>query len=174
MSHKENNIKQQDISLHEEMLRMRVKTQGDTAHYLEVITEQRGVNWINHSIATSIDLVWMALRDVPGSVVLIIGGTDRADDHEKLISLAAEKVSAVICLGSTTWKYFKTFADHVPMVIQAVDLKDAVDNAAILARGDVKNVLFAPGCPSYDPFDNYKNRGNRFRSTVLQKFSVNQ
>ncbi|MCA6362568.1 MAG: hypothetical protein IM638_05990 [Bacteroidetes bacterium] len=171
MATHENKIKPQDITLHEEMLRMRMKAQGDNAHHLEVITEHQGVNWINHSMATSVDLVWMALRDVPGNVVLIMGGIDRAEDHDKLTSLAAEKVSAVICLGSTPWKYFKAFADAVPMVIQAADLKDAVDNAAILARGDVKTVLFAPGCPSYDPFDNYKNRGNRFRDTVQVKFS---
>lgn len=166
-------IQQQDLSLHEELLRVRMKTQGDSAHHLEVVTEQRGVSWINHSMATSIDLTWMALRDVPGPVVLIIGGIDRSEDHEKLIALAADKVSAVICLGTTPWKYFKTFTGCVPMIIQAVDLKDAVDNAAVLARGQVTTVLFAPGCPSYDPFDNYKNRGNRFRSTVLQKFSGN-
>jgi UDP-N-acetylmuramoylalanine--D-glutamate ligase len=170
MATHENKIKPQDITLHEEMLRMRMKAQGDTAHHLEVVAEHQGVSWINHSIATSVDLVWMALRDVPEKVVLIMGGVDRAEDHDKLTSLAAEKVSAVICLGSTPWKYFKAFADVVPMVIQAADLKDAVDNAAILSRNEVKTVLFAPGCPSYDPFDNYKNRGNRFRDTVLAKF----
>ncbi|GAB4134444.1 MAG: hypothetical protein Fur0041_07690 [Bacteroidia bacterium] len=162
---------QADISHFEQLVSARLKIQGDRQHHMEVVAEHNGVSWINHSMATSIDLTWLALRDVPSKTVLILGGIDRSDEQEKLKGLVAEKVAAVICLGSTPWKYFRAFGNTSTLLIQASDLQDAINNAAILASGEVKSVLFAPGCPSYDAFDNYKNRGNRFREMVIQKFN---
>jgi UDP-N-acetylmuramoylalanine--D-glutamate ligase len=165
-------IHQQEISRNEELLRARQKTQGDQMHHFEEVAMHKGVSWINHSTATNVDLTWMALRDIPGPVILIIGGIDRADDHVKLIELASQKVNGVVCLGPATWKYFHTFSKHVQIIVQAEDMKEAVENAFLLARGEVKTVLFAPACPSYDPFDNYKNRGNLFRRVVKEKIAA--
>lgn len=172
MSKIEQPIHQQEISRHQELLRARLKTQGDQLHHFEEVATHKGVSWINHSTATNVDLTWMALRDVPGPVILIIGGVDRAEDHAKLTLLVGQKVSGIVCLGSATWKYFQTFSKHVQLIVQAADMKEAVDNAFLLARGDVKTVLFAPACPSYDPFDNYKNRGNQFRKLVKERLSI--
>jgi UDP-N-acetylmuramoylalanine--D-glutamate ligase len=53
------------------------------------------------------------------------------------------------------------------MVIVADNLESAVEVSKAKA---IKNqaVLFSPACPSFDPFDNYKNRGNKFKELVLK------
>lgn len=158
----------------EEMVRARIKMQGEDAHYLETVATHNGINWVNHSMATTVDMTWFALRDIPGPVLLMIGGIDRADDHHKLDQLIGEKVSALICIGSTPWKYFDAFRKSADLIVQARDLQEAIDYAALLARGEIRTVLFSPSCPSYDAFDNYRNRGNYFRKTVQEKFAGNK
>ena len=153
---------------YEELLRARIKMQGDAVHHLEQICFVNGVSWINHSMATTIDMTWFALRDVNGPVVLIIGGIDRSEDQHKLKMLVKEKVHAVICMGSTPWKYFNAYRDCTGIIVQARDMDEAVHFAKKLSV-EAKTVLFAPSCPSYDAFDNYKNRGNTFKKIVLEK-----
>ncbi|MDQ3108587.1 MAG: hypothetical protein M3R17_01715 [Bacteroidota bacterium] len=156
---------------HEALIKARLKMQGDHAHHLEVVCEHNGLKWINHSIATNIDMTWFVLRDVPGPVTLIIGGVDRAEDHHKLNQLVKEKVHAVICLGSTPWKYFSAWKDCAALIVRARDMEEAVAFAKVLSAKTASSVLFSPSCPSYDAFDNYKNRGNAFRKLVLEKIN---
>jgi UDP-N-acetylmuramoylalanine--D-glutamate ligase len=156
----------QTLSQQQELINARLKMQGDGSHCFETVCEKDGVTWINHSIATTTDLTWMALRDTEGPVVLIIGGTDRANDQYKLSGLIREKVAAVVCLGTTPWKYVEAFSGSAHLIIRATYIQEAVKTASMLSRNNAKTVLFAPGCPSYDAFDNYRNRGNSFRESV--------
>ena len=166
----ENKVKHlQDVARHDELIKARLKMQGDHAHHLEIVCSENGVDWINHSIATSIEMTWHVLRDVQGLVALIIGGVDRSDDQEKLNQLIKEKVQTVICLGSTPVKYFQAFRYSAKLIVRAENLEEAIQYAALLTKANVKTVLFSPSCPSYDAFDNYKNRGNSFRQLVLEQ-----
>jgi UDP-N-acetylmuramoylalanine--D-glutamate ligase len=159
---------EQTISQQQELINARLKMQGDQSHCFETVCEKDGVAWINHSMATTTDLTWMALRDVEGPVVLIIGGTDRANDHYKLSALIKEKVAAVVCLGTTPWKYVEAFSGSAHLIVRATYMKTAFT----LSKNQAKTVLFAPGCPSYDAFDNYRNRGNSFREAVKNELST--
>ncbi len=164
--------KQLQKSVHqEELIKARLKMQGDNSHHMEIVSDHLNITWINHSIATTIDMTWFVLRDVPGPVILIIGGVDRADDHEKLNQLITEKVNTVIALGSTPWKYFESWKRCTDLFVCAKDIKEAVEFANILAKQKSGTILFSPSCPSYDPFDNYKNRGNVFRDLVKEELS---
>lgn len=162
----------QNISQQQELISARIKMQGDDAHCFETVCENDGVTWINHSMATTTDLTWLALRDVEGPVVLILGGTDRANDHHKLSGLIKEKVAAVVCLGTTPWKYVEAFSGSAHLIIRATYIQEAVKTARTLSKNNVKTILFAPGCPSYDAFDNYRNRGNSFRDAVKTELNI--
>lgn len=154
------------------LINARKKMQGDNAHCFETVHVHNNVEWINHSMATSVDLAWHALRDVNGPVVLIIGGTDRANDHAKLAELIREKVSGIVCLGTTPWKYVQAFSGCAHLIVRATYIQEAVSTARMLCSKETKSVLFAPACPSYDAFDNYKNRGNSFRQAVKSEFGI--
>ncbi len=171
----ENKIKLQQEKVHYDgLISARIKMQGDQSHHLETVCTRKGVDWINHSMATTIDMTWHVLRDIPGPVVLIIGGIDRAEDQKKLNQLVKEKVQAVICLGSTPWKYFQAFRYSAKLIVRARDMGEAIHYAKFLSISKVKTVLFSPSCPSYDAFDNYKNRGNSFRQLVKQHLQIEE
>lgn len=163
---------EQTLSQQQELISARLKMQGDDAHCFETVCEESGIVWINHSIATTTDLVWIALRDVEGPVVLIMGGTDRANDQYKLSGLIKEKVTAIVCLGTTPWKYVEAFSGSAHLIIRATYIQEAVKTAKMLSKTNAKTVLFAPGCPSYDAFDNYRNRGNSFRDAVRAELNL--
>lgn len=165
-------IAQQIIDQQAALINARKKMQGNDAHCFETVHILNGIDWINHSMATSVVLTWHALRDVNGPVVLIIGGTDRADDHAKLADLIREKVTAIVCLGTTPWKYVQAFSGCAHLIVRATYIQEAVATARLLCNSETKTVLFAPGCPSYDAFDNYKNRGNSFREAVKSEFGI--
>lgn len=165
---------EQSLCQQQELIKARLKVQGDKAHCFEVVCEQNDVTWINHSIATTTDLVWMALNDVEGPVVLIIGGTDRAEDHHKLSGLIKEKVTAIVCLGTTPWKYVEAFSGSAHLIVRATYIHEAVKTAKLLSENHCKTVLFAPGCPSYDAFDNYRNRGTSFCEAVRTELNISK
>jgi UDP-N-acetylmuramoylalanine-D-glutamate ligase len=83
-------------------------------------------------------------------------------------------VSKVVCIGSTPWKYFNAFRNSADLIVQARDIAEAIDYAVVLAKGEVRTVLFSPSCPSYEAFDNYRNRGNHFRRLVREKLGLTQ
>jgi UDP-N-acetylmuramoylalanine--D-glutamate ligase len=123
-------------------------------------------NYINDSRATSVAETWNSLNVMTEEVVLILGGIDRRGDYNQLTELIGKKAKAVICMGSERDKIFSAYMD-VTLVAHALSLEEAVQMASKLATAG-SAVLFSPSCPSCDAFDNYKNRGNKFKLLVSQ------
>lgn len=133
-------------------------------HQLEFVARINQVNYINDSKATTVADTWNSLHAIPGNVILLIGGMDRGNDYKVLKGMVKEKVKAVICLGAEREKIFSALLGN-GLLLHAASLDEAVKFAKIYSKpGDV--VLFSPACPSYDAFDNYKNRGNKFKHLV--------
>ncbi len=135
------------------------------AHRLEKIADVRGVSFINDSKATNVNSTWYALESMSKPVVLILGGQDKGNDYSSLIELSREKVKAIVCLGIDNRKIFENFNGVVPTIIETMTASEAVQSAFYLASpGDV--VLLSPACASFDLFESYEDRGNRFRRAV--------
>jgi UDP-N-acetylmuramoylalanine--D-glutamate ligase len=133
-------------------------------HSLEFVARINQVNYINDSKATSVNDTWTSLNAMTEKTVLILGGIDRRSDYSVLRGLVAEKVYAVVCLGSEREKIFSALIDQ-GITVHADSMEEAVKFSQLLAKSGT-TVLFSPGCPSFDAFDNYKNRGNKFKELV--------
>jgi len=136
-------------------------------HRLEPVLSIKDVLYINDSKATNIDSAWYALECQKRPVVWIVGGTDKGNDYSILTQLVREKVKAIVCLGVDNTKIHAAFEGIVGSE-KMKDTKSAAE-AVRAARdfaesGDV--VLLSPCCASFDLFENYEDRGAKFKEAV--------
>ena len=135
-------------------------------HRLESVRKLNGAEYINDSKATNVDAVYYALDAFDTSIVWIAGGIDKGNDYSLVEALAQDKVKALICLGKDNSKLWTAFENIVPVVKATDDLIVAVRMAKELAEpGDT--VFMSPACASFDLFQNYEDRGEKFKEAVL-------
>jgi UDP-N-acetylmuramoylalanine--D-glutamate ligase len=134
-------------------------------HQLEFVVKRNNVTYINDSRSTTIKATVNSINTLQAKLVLIIGGDDRQVDYGFLLNAELHKVKAVIYLGRDKERLFNVIQHQNCLITNAHSLNDAVAlSNMVAADGDV--VLFSPACPSFEAFDNYKNRGLRFRKIV--------
>ena len=133
-------------------------------HRLENFFLKNKIQYINDSKATNIDAVKSALNSFNKPIVLILGGYYKGGNFNELLPHAGE-VKTIIVYGEAQEIIIAAFRD-------AVRLRrvDSLENAAILSikiakPGDI--VLLSPGCASYDQFNSYEDRGNKFKECII-------
>ncbi|WP_396187083.1 UDP-N-acetylmuramoyl-L-alanine--D-glutamate ligase [Flavobacterium sp.] len=134
-------------------------------HRLEKVLKIQNVQYINDSKATNVNATFFALDSMNTPTVWIVGGVDKGNDYNELMSLVREKVKAIICLGVDNKKIIDVFGNVVDIMIEVTNMEDAVKMAQRLTeKGDT--VLLSPACASFDLFENYEDRGNQFKQAV--------
>ena len=134
-------------------------------HRLEKVLKIQNVQYINDSKATNVNATFFALDSMNTPTVWIVGGVDKGNDYDELMSLVREKVKGIICLGVDNQKLFNTFNGVVDVMIETTSMTEAVKIAQRMAeKGDT--VLLSPACASFDLFENYEDRGKQFKQAV--------
>ena len=134
-------------------------------HRLEKVLKIQNVQYINDSKATNVNATFFALDSMNSPTVWIVGGVDKGNDYNELMSLVREKVKAIICLGVDNKKIIDVFGNVVDMMIEVSTMNDAVKMAQRLSeKGDA--VLLSPACASFDLFESYEDRGKQFKQAV--------
>ena len=134
-------------------------------HRLEHVLTVHGIDFINDSKATNVNASWFALESMQKNVVWIVGGVDKGNDYAEIDNLVIDKVKAIICLGQNNQKIIKSFQGKVDTIVQASSMDEAVNQSYSIANnGDV--VLLSPACASFDLFENYEDRGFKFKKAV--------
>ncbi|MCF8296381.1 MAG: UDP-N-acetylmuramoyl-L-alanine--D-glutamate ligase [Saprospiraceae bacterium] len=153
------------LDVRKEIIRESLTDFQAVEHRLEYVTQVRGIEFINDSKATNVNSSWFALESMTNPVIWIVGGVDKGNNYESLLPLVKDKVKAIVCLGEDTKKIYNAFADLVEDIITTSSMAEAVEKAYYLGlRGDV--VLLSPSCASFDLFENYEDRGTKFKRAV--------
>ena len=133
-------------------------------HRLQLIAEIDGASWYNDSIATTPASTIAALEAFDQPKILIAGGYDKGLAFDELGRCIARRARAAVLIGATAGKIAEAIAsagESKVRVTTADSLAQAVTAAQKIADpGDV--VLLSPACASYDMFDNFQQRGDRF------------
>jgi UDP-N-acetylmuramoylalanine--D-glutamate ligase len=137
-------------------------------HRTEFVAEIDAVRWYDDSKGTNVGASIAALQGLDRGdetrTVLIAGGDCKGADFTPLAPVLARCARALVLLGRDA----AAVAAIVPAAlatVHAADMDDAVAKAAGLARrGD--RVLLSPACASFDMFEGYAQRGDRFKQAV--------
>jgi len=155
-------------SLKEQMLEARKKSMrlfSDIGHRLETVVVKNGVEWINDSKATDIDSSYYSLELMEKPVIWVIGSSDVERDYSVFDKLVRYKVKRVICFGAYETKIKYTFAGITEGYAHKETLEEAIKTAAEWSKED-DVVLFSPACSSFELYDDYRQRGDHFKSIV--------
>lgn len=134
-------------------------------HRLEPIGTVAGVLWINDSKATNIASTLVAVEAMERPFVLLLGGRHKGEPYTALASPAARRCRGVIAYGESRELVARDLAGRLPVTVAGTDFDAVLGEARRLAQpGDA--VLLSPACSSYDMFQNYEDRGARFRAAV--------
>lgn len=153
------------LDIRKETIRESLEDFAGAEHRLEFVATVHGIDFINDSKATNMNSVWYALESQTKPVIWIAGGVDKGNDYNEIMDLVKQKVKAIICLGKDNTKILKAFNAVVDRIVETQSAVDAVAAAYSMGKkGDV--VLMAPGCASFDLFENYEERGMHFKAAV--------
>mgnify|MGYP006283888331 FL=1 len=136
-------------------------------HRLEQLNKVHGISFINDSKATNVNSTWYALESVKGRIIWIAGGVDKGNDYSELYGLVRQKVKAIVCLGRDNQRLLEAFSDKVDTIVESAAMPEAVKSAYYLADKE-DTVLLSPACASFDLFENYEDRGRRFKEAVRE------
>jgi UDP-N-acetylmuramoylalanine--D-glutamate ligase len=133
-------------------------------HRLEAAGSVGQVVFINDSKATNVDAQEKALQSFDEAVVLIAGGRDKGADFTRLLPLLKKSVKEAVLVGEAAAKIRAAWEGTVPLR-DVGSLDEAVATAYEIARPKGL-VLLSPGCASFDMFQNFEERGRKFREAV--------
>lgn len=153
--------------LRKEQIRESLADMKSLEHRMESVAKVRNIEFINDSKATNVNSTWYALESMDKPVIWIAGGIDKGNDYTVLDPLVRKKVKGMICLGVDNTKLHTAFGRMVDIMVNVSNMTDAVRMAYNLGNpGDC--VLLSPACASFDLFENYEDRGKKFKDAVIQ------
>ena len=134
-------------------------------HRMVLVREIGGVRWVNDSKGTNVDATLKSLEGfAPSSVLLILGGKDKAGEFERMRDVVNEKARAVITIGKAADRIAGAL-DGSATIVPMHDMQRAIEWASKNAHsGDT--VLLSPACASFDQYRNFEHRGEHFEELV--------
>ncbi len=139
-------------------------------HRLELVAESGSVRFVNDSKATNVASAVVGIGAFEGGVHAILGGSEKGEDFAPLLDVVRERCVACYLIGASADRLATALA---PLLAEGVelhrceDLDDAVRRAASTATpGEV--VLLSPACASFDAFESFERRGDRFREIIRE------
>jgi UDP-N-acetylmuramoylalanine--D-glutamate ligase len=143
-----------------------LRTFAGVPHRLELIREVDGVRWVNDSKATNPEAAERALGAYPPGLRVILGGSLKGSSFAGLARSAHQSgVARAYLIGEAADEIAEALAAEGVRFQHSRDLEQAVADARAEAEpGDV--VLLSPACASYDQFQDFEERGERFRALV--------
>ncbi|HEU4905166.1 MAG TPA: UDP-N-acetylmuramoyl-L-alanine--D-glutamate ligase [Solirubrobacterales bacterium] len=156
------------MGLDRDAVREGLRSFAGVPHRLEQVAEIGGVRFVNDSKATNVASAMVGISAFEGGVHAILGGSEKDEPFAPLAGPVSERCAACYLVGASADRFAAELAPALAGGVElhrCDDLEDAVRRAAAAAAsGEV--VLLSPACASFDSFENFERRGERFREIV--------
>lgn len=133
-------------------------------HRIEFVAKINGREFYNDSKATNVKSTQIALSAFNTPTVLLLGGLDRGHSFEELRDYL-KNVIHIVCYGETKNR-IKEFADECKIDVTVVDTLEEATKFAYNISSVGDTILLSPACASWDQFDDFEKRGDKFKETV--------
>jgi UDP-N-acetylmuramoylalanine--D-glutamate ligase len=144
-----------------------LKSFGGLRHRCEFVAANEGVEFYNDSKGTNIGATLAAITGLarnPAQLIVIAGGEGKGQDFGELNPVLGKIHCQLVLIGRDAPVIASAVKDVAPVHF-ADSMQDAVAKSFSLAKaGDA--VLLSPACASFDMFQNYEDRGNKFCDAV--------
>ena len=153
-------------NINSEIFAKSIKEFNPLPHRLEYLLTFNNTEIYNDSKSTNIDAMSVAIDAFNQNIIMIVGGIDKGKtDFLKIFQKYSSRISYVSCYGKSGQTIFNQIKNHIKSkYIQ--DFENSVFDAVSQCKGD-DILLFSPGCASYDQFENYIDRGNKFKEIIF-------
>jgi UDP-N-acetylmuramoylalanine--D-glutamate ligase len=150
----------------DEAIKTGLATFAGLEHRLEYAGTFKGIRFYNDSIATIPEATIAAVKTLPDTDTLLLGGFDRMLDYSAMTGfLLGSGVKNFIFMGKAGQRMlngFKSFGREDKNLFLAGSLKEALD-IAVEVTGKGRICLLSPAAASYDSFRNFEERGSLFK-----------
>ncbi len=156
------------MGLDRDAVREGLRSFAGVPHRLEPVAEIDGVRFVNDSKATNAASAVVGIRAFAGGVHAILGGSEKGEPFAPLLDPIRERCAACYLIGASADRLAEELAPAVGAGVElhrCADLEEAVRHAAA-AAGPGEVVLLSPACASFDAFEDFEQRGERFRAIV--------
>ena len=157
------------MGLDRDAVREGLRSFAGVPHRLEQVAEIGGVRFVNDSKATNVASATVGLRAFEGGVHAILGGSEKGEPFAPLVEPLARALRRLLpdrrhrrADGARSWR-----RPSRPGSSCTAAPTSRTPSAAPPPRplpGEV--VLLSPACASFDAFENFERRGERFREIV--------
>lgn len=150
----------------EDSIKCSLMTAQSLPHRTEQVAEGKGIRWINDSKATNVAAARKAISSFVDPLIVLLGGKDKGEDFSPLISSLLSVEARVFAYGEAGPRIQKTLADSLKVMLITSSFDVAFRAASNAAKpGDI--VLLSPACSSFDLFNSYEERGERFTELAV-------
>jgi len=139
-------------------------------HRLGLVRELGSIKYYDDSFGTTPETAIVALKAFLEPKIIILGGSDKGSSFDELAdTLVKSNVRHAILIGETAGHLAKLLKNRnfTSVTTGLTTMPEIVKAARKVAQpGDI--VLLSTGCASFGLFADYKDRGNKFKQSVLQ------
>ena len=134
-------------------------------HRFECFHSINGID-INDSKSTNIDSAIKAIQSISKKIILILGGIAKEDDFSEILFFK-KNILKIIVYGESRHKIYDSLSSEIE-IEKIEQFEDAINNAVGSAVSS-SVVLLSPACSSFDQFNNYEERGIKFKK-IIERF----
>jgi len=149
-----------------DQLKMAVKTFKSLEHRLEYIGIYNGIVFYNDSISTIPESTIEAVKSLPETDTLILGGFDRGINFEALVQfLIQSNIRNFIFMGPAGRRMKLLFDQRMPNDKNLIVVNSLMDSAEFIVKYTQKGkiCLLSPAAASYDAFKDFEERGSVYK-----------